>query len=487
LTRQTKEKSEKHLVNMVVVDAASSNKKRRRGRGGGDTKFDGGGKKNDGESSKAKITDKVKHHRSGTGQMMKPPQKQPQPTQQQPAPQPQLHGSLLVQLNDDEPTWYQYGGQLPGRNAIADADASRNASTSYTKSKQNAPKSFAETAQLVNKYRALGSGIYGREVQLSSKGSHKTADDRWVEATMHQGTLKDRIAAMSVLVSNDPVHKLYGLDGLLQLAGCHIVDSSNNQQQQQHHRHQSSSHSKPNSRVAQLAAQAMEDLFVNNLLPKDRKLVPLDKRPLHNYENSTGSDSGGGKSKSLSPRILLLWRLEEMVRDRYQAFVDQYLAKTMRDGMETDKKFCIRVASNLLKTVPEGEAKLLALIVNKLGDPSRTICSSASHALRQVLQQHPAMRIVIAREVQQLAHRPNLTARALYNCVNFLSQILLDRTAQGQELAGSLMATYFRLFDVIAGTTTNQNINSSANSKKKSQDDGEMLQSRLLSALLTGT
>jgi ribosome biogenesis protein MAK21 len=477
---------------VVVVDAASSNnKKRRRGRGGNDAKFAGVGKKNDGESSKAKMTDKAKHHRPRPGQMMKPPQKQQQPTQQQPATQPQLHGSLLVQLNDAEPTWYQYGGQLPGRNAIADADASsRNASTLFTKRKQNAPKTFAETAQIVNKYRALGSGVYGREVQLSSKGSHKTADDRWVEATMHQGTLKDRIAAMTVLVSNDPIHKLYGLDGLLQLAGCHIVDASNNNhhQQQQHHHHQSSSHSKPNSRVAQLAAQAMEDLFVNNLLPKDRKLVPLDKRPLHNYENSTGSGSSGGKSKSLSPRILLLWRLEEMVRDRYHAFVDQYLAKTLRDGMETDKKFCIRVASNLLKSVPEGEAKLLALIVNKLGDPSRTICSSASHALRQVLQQHPAMRVVIAREVQQLAHRPNLTERALYNCVNFLSQILLDRTAQGQELAGSLMTTYFRLFDVIAGPTTNRNVNKdSANSKKPNQDDGEMLQSRLLSALLTGT
>lgn len=60
---------------------------------------------------------------------------------------------------------------------------------------------------------------------------------------MKRGTLKDRIAAMSVIVSTNPVHKLYALDGLLQFAA------------------------NPNARMAQMAAEALEDLFLSTLLP----------------------------------------------------------------------------------------------------------------------------------------------------------------------------------------------------------------------------
>lgn len=53
----------------------------------------------------------------------------------------------------------------------------------------------------------------------------------------------------------------------------------------------------------------------------------------------------------------------------------------------------------------------------------------ASHLLRRVLSHHPAMKLVVAKEVQQLLHRPNLQARGLYNGITFLDQASDDASA----------------------------------------------------------
>jgi ribosome biogenesis protein MAK21 len=353
------------------------------------------------------------------------------------------HTSLLVQLSDQE-TWYTYGNHQQERNALLDTKSSKQKSSNINNS--NPP-------DLVNKYKSLADNIYRQELQLFNRKQTTGKDDRWVEGTMRKGTLKDRVAAMSVVVSTDPVHKFYSLDGLLQMTNAG-----------------------GNSRVAQLAAQALEDLFVNTFLPADRKLVTLAQRPLMLYEKES--------KKTLSPRILLLWRFEEMVKEKYQLFLRHYVGQTLREGMEVDKIVCVRLAAALLRSVPEGEATLLQLIVNKLGDPAKKVAAAAGYELRKVLAQHPSMEIVIAREVQQLAHRPGLSSRALYNCIIFLNQLQLKRddddVAESKEsFPVSLITTYFRLFEV-AVKKKDERVN------KKDSEESSGMKSRLLSALLTG-
>jgi ribosome biogenesis protein MAK21 len=77
--------------------------------------------------------------------------------------------------------------------------------------------------------------------------------------------------------------------------------------------------------------------------------------------------------------------------------------------------------------------------------------------------------------VQQLAHRPHLSAKALYNCIVFLNQLKLRKEetnrSDAQPLSVSLVNTYFRMFDV---------------AMKKQADERVGMKSRLLSALLTG-
>lgn len=271
------------------------------------------------------------------------------------------HQSLLINSSEEGFTWYNTGSQIPGRNE-----------TVFDVEMPSAP----QNSELVIKYRSLADDIYRIEVNLDNVSSHEggtSSDARWVENTMKKGTLKDRIAATSVLVSTDPVHKLSTLDNLLNMAGCN--DSG-----------------QPNSRVAQMAAEALEDLFLNTLLPPGRGLLSLDQRPLAFYETST--------NKTLSPRVLLLWRYEEMLKQRYQAFLNSYLFSTLRDGMELNKVFALRTAGTLLRSTPEGEAQLLTMMVNKLGDPGKKIAAAASHELRRILEQHENMQEVVAREVR---------------------------------------------------------------------------------------
>lgn len=329
--------------------------------------------------------------------------------------------SLLIELSEETPTLYDVAKSHPDRNATIETHP------------HTTDRNAKVTPELLQKYQSMADRIYQQELQLFQRKNNKRGggddnEDRWVESTVSKGTLKDRIAAMSILVSNHPVHKLSELDGLLSLLSS-------------------------NARVAQ-AAEALQDLFLHTLLPSDRKLVPLERRPLYNYEK-----------KTLSPRILLLWRVEDIIRTKFQQFVDQYIAKTLQNGMEFDKIKALRVAASLLRSVPEQESTLLSLIVNKFGDLSNKVPGAAAYEMRRVLRVHSAMQPIVAREVQQLAHRPNLSAMALYNCITFLNQLALTR----DDLPGKLVKTYFRLFEV---------------AMKQDQTDG--METRLMSALLTG-
>lgn len=282
------------------------------------------------------------------------------------------HSTLLVQFNEDAPTWYECGRNTPGRD-----ETISNLKQQHKQSGNNGNNK--NTRQIVAKYRALGDEIYSHEILLAKKNgaSHSDKDEKWVENTMKRGTLKDRIAAMSVVVGMDCIHKLYALDMLLELAGCGI-DTGHGRMG-----------SIPNSRVGQMASEALSDLFSNTLLPKHRKLISLEARPLYLYE---------GK-RTLSPRVLLLWRYEEMIKQRYASFLSRYIGRTLSGEDEQSKKNALVTASFLLKDVPEGEEILLPMIVNKIGDPGRKIASAAGHQLRLILEEHPVMTSIVAREV----------------------------------------------------------------------------------------
>jgi ribosome biogenesis protein MAK21 len=384
------------------------------------------------------------------------------PKQQQPRATP------LITLEDGQ-LWYQYMSSSSERNALID-------------------KNSTNSASVVQTYRNLADELYRNErmSHADENGQEDTdalnsrkKDERWMESTMKHGTWKDKIAAMSLTLSSDPIRKLHVLDSLMAMINT-------------------------NSRIAGMAAEAMEDLFVNYLIPNSRKLYTLSQRPLYLYENNP--------KKTLSPKILLLWRVEELIKEKYDTFLKTYIARTLSSPlslsssqhannnnksnnhhsdagvMETHTKIrTLKIAAHLFACLPENESFLLTVLTNKLGDPHKKVAAAAGHELRGVLQQHPAMKQVLAREVQQFVHRPNLSDTGLYNAVIFLNQIPLHSDTD-QDLAQSLIRTYFRLFEVFlakADKDQKQRHSNKATTSSKGEDRS-MRKSRLLSALLTG-
>ncbi len=283
------------------------------------------------------------------------------------------HKTLLIHLTDATPTWYECGRGTTSRD-----DTLLSVGKGKDKKKRSNPN------VTILKYRKLADSIYQQEVLLSREIS-STKDETWVENTMKRGTLKDRIAAMSVVVSSSPVHKLYALDMLLDLAGVSTIGSGNSSQ--------------TNERVSAMAAEALTDLFSNTLLPAHRKLVGLESRPLYQYEETQNKTK-----RSISPRILLLWRYEEIIKNKYAAFISQYLGKTLSQTSTSAESLtkinALRTACSLLKEIPEGEQLLLSMVANKVGDPTKKIASAAGHELRKILDVHPNMTGVVAREVR---------------------------------------------------------------------------------------
>ena len=84
---------------------------------------------------------------------------------------------------------------------------------------------------------------------------------------------------------------------------------------------------------------------------------------------------------------------------RYASYLSRYFGRTLAGEDEASKNNALTTASVLLMSIPEGEEGLLTIIVNKIGDPGRKIASAAGHQLRLILEEHPVMINVVAREV----------------------------------------------------------------------------------------
>ncbi len=95
-----------------------------------------------------------------------------------------------------------------------------------------------------------------------------------------------------------------------------------------------------------------------------------------------------------------------------------------------------------------------------------------------------------------MAHRPNLSTRALYNCIIFLNQLKLvkeeplngSKEASSSQIKGnptlpaSLINTYFEIFEVAVNKTKQKE----GRKKKTDAQMDQAMKSRLLGALLTG-
>lgn len=302
----------------------------------------------------------------------------------------------------------------------------------YTAESSSAP----QDARLVSQYKALAQQLFEAEVQLykSKKSLQKGANSAWMKTVVSSGVLADRMAAMTVLIQDAPVHSLEHVENLVSMV-----------------------RKKGSRRVGLMAVDTLRELLLSDLLPEHRKLRPFDQRPFDELEKKASGN------RDARDRRLVLWYFEHHLKHHVAQFVEA-LDTVAHDTVAATKAKALATAHELLCSRPEQERALLIQVVNKLGDPEYKTASKASYLLETLLHKHPNMKAVVCCEVERLMFRPNISPKAQYYAVCFLSQVMLSHDEA--ELAAKLIAVYFSFFRACI--------------KKKD------VESKMLSALLSG-
>lgn len=302
----------------------------------------------------------------------------------------------------------------------------------YTSETSTSPQN--ET--MVSQYKALAQKLLEAETNLykNKKNLQKGANTVWMKSVVSTGTLADRMAAMTVLIQDAPVHCLEHIESLIVMM-----------------------RKKGSRRQGLMALETLKELLLSNLLPENRKLWTLAQRPFDKLEERASGN------RDVRDRRLLLWYFEHLLKLQLAEFVTA-LDALAHDSVLATKTKALTTAHELLCNRPEQEKALLMHIVNKLGDPEYKIAAKASYLLETLLHKHPLMKSVVCVEVERLMFRPNISTKAQYYSVCFLNQVMLSHDEA--ELAAKLITIYFSFFHLCV--------------KKKD------VESKMLGALLSG-
>ncbi|CAM9132955.1 unnamed protein product [Lampetra planeri] len=302
----------------------------------------------------------------------------------------------------------------------------------YTAEGSSAPQDPA----MVSQYKTLAQQLLEADVSLykNKKNLQKGANSAWMKTVVSSGVLADRMAAMTVLIQDAPVHMLEHVESLVSMVK-----------------------KKGSRRMGLMALDTLRELLLSDLLPEGRKLRPFAQHPFHQLEDVASGN------RDARDRRLILWYFEHQLKHHVAEFVAA-LDVVAHDTVAATKTKALTTAHELLSQRPEQERALLAQLVNKLGDPEYKMAAKASYLLETLLHKHPNMKAVVCCEVERLVFRPNVAPKAQYYAVCFLSQVRLSHDEA--QLAAKLITIYFSFFRACV--------------KKKD------VESKMLSALLSG-
>ncbi|XP_023681643.2 CCAAT/enhancer-binding protein zeta [Paramormyrops kingsleyae] len=289
---------------------------------------------------------------------------------------------------------------------------------------------------LVSKYKCLAQKLFEAETEhfKSKKHSNKGASSTWMKTVVSTGTLADRMAAMTLLIQDAPVHNLQLVENLV-----------------------SQIRKKGGRRQSLMALDTLRELLMSDLLPENRKLRTFSQHPFGDLEKLSSGN------RDARDRRLILWYFEHQLKHQVAEFVVS-LESLAHDTVADTKAQALTTAHELLCNRPEQEKALLAQVVNKLGDPEYKMAAKASYLLDMLLHKHPNMKAVVCSEVERLMFRPNISSKAQYYAVCFLNQMVLSHDEA--DLASRLISIYFSFFRACI----------------KNKD----IESKMLSALLSG-
>lgn len=275
--------------------------------------------------------------------------------------------------------------------------------------------------------------------------SHNNNDKQFYNNIASHGTLNDRIAALTLQIQESPIHRLYELDSLI-----HMLQ-------------------KKERRIQNIVVDALNELFINTLLPNNRALLSIQQQIILKYYKYNDSN--------IPSELIFYYIFEHELKKRFTQYLAIIEAHT-HDLLVYTKLNRLNILYNLLTNVPEQEATVLSLLCNKLGDPVRQVSSKVVYLLTKLLQQHPAMKYPVVKELEYVLFRPNITIKSQYYVLIYMNSILFNAD-NDSELAYKCINIYFTLFNTYVNKITSK-------TTKDNNIQVKSISTKLLSALLTG-
>ncbi|KAF0980937.1 hypothetical protein FDP41_012725 [Naegleria fowleri] len=218
--------------------------------------------------------------------------------------------------------------------------------------------------------------IAKKEHQQAQTNQDSEEGEQFEKEFVEKGTIMDKIAALSLLVQQKPIYRLQYIDELMKI--CH--------------------HPK-NHRAAELAVKTCTDLF-QNLLLTTRSLLNFKEREengssissismtsiyqaTHHFERLNNKKKKKENMQQVGV-VLASWYFEELLKKKYQSFINDVLAENIKEKANSLDVVVIRTMRNirdLIKRSPERRDTLLTLLITKFADPKNSINARALYYL----------------------------------------------------------------------------------------------------------
>ncbi|KAE9406885.1 CBF-domain-containing protein [Gymnopus androsaceus JB14] len=226
---------------------------------------------------------------------------------------------------------------------------------------------------------ARAAQLHAEDVETfkSSSNSSSASEASFLSKIIQSGTLSDRLSALTLLVQSSPVHNVKALETLKGMSERGKGQGGREESLK--------------------ALRCIVDWWIGGGAP-ERKLKYFRDQPLLHPD--------------VTDQHLVAWYFEDWLK-KYFFSVLQILESLSLDPLAYVRTQTLNLIFTLLRDKPEQEQNLLRLLVNKLGDTDKAICSRASYHILQLLQPHAPMKGVVVREITALVLRPAaLTAAA---------------------------------------------------------------------------
>ncbi|KAH8919080.1 CBF-domain-containing protein [Atractiella rhizophila] len=317
------------------------------------------------------------------------------------------------------------------------------------------------------------------------------SDAHFISTLLSSGTStsSDRISALTLLVTQAPLHSVTQLNAILNICRKKSREESGR------------------------AVRAIVDWLARASGLPERKLKVFEDQPgldkvggwaIHlgmleemkgkpqKRNKGKGKDKDEGMLKEEVEAILTVWAFEDFMKGWFFEVL-KTIETLSHDPLPFVRNQQVSHLSLLLKSKPEQEQNILALLVNKLGDLDKSVASKASHEILQTLQFHPMMKSIIIREVANLILRPtpptapappakskkgkksappppsakvtDANEHARYYGIITLNQMVLSK-GKDTEAANKMIEVYFEMFEDVLGRTADEE-------KQKEKPDDE--------------